>query len=111
MLQIQLGADRPLDPAPDGLGRSRVGSRPGMSEEEAWLAGRGVWKFKADRALAQEEAQIVDLEGTVLVVAKITGITKYGDRYALEGDPLLGDPRVGQPTSTPHRSRNSVGYF
>jgi len=23
----------------------------------------------------------------------------------------LGDPRVGKPTDTPHRSRNSVGYF
>jgi hypothetical protein len=82
-----------------------------MSEHEAWAAGRGVWKFNADRALQQEEVHVVDLAGTVLAVAEITGITKCGDRYALEGGLLLGDSRVGQPTATPHPSRNSVAYF
>ncbi len=47
----------------------------------------------------------------MLAIAKITGIVKCGNRYALEGDLLLGDPRVGKPTDSPHRSRNSVGYF
>lgn len=110
MLQIQMAAERPAGPD-DDLGRSHVGSRTGMTEAEAWEAGRGVWKFNADRALAQDEAQIVDLAGTVLAVARITGITKCRDRYALEGELLLGDPRVGKRTTTPHRSRNSVGYF
>lgn len=110
MLQIQLGPEQPADPD-DGLGRSTVGSRPGMSEQEAWEAGRGVWKLNADRALAQDEIQIVDLEGTVLAVGIIKGISKHRDRYALEGELLLGDPRVSKPTTTPHRSRNSVGYF
>ncbi|WP_244900439.1 hypothetical protein [Streptomyces nanshensis] len=82
-----------------------------MTETQAWQAGRGIWKFNADRALAQEEAQIITTDGEVLAVAKITGITKHGDRYALEGELLLGDPRVGKPTETPHRSRNSVAYF
>lgn len=103
------GPERAADPG-DWLGRSTIGSRPGMSEQEAWLTGRGVWVLKADRALAQDEAKIVDTAGTVLAVARITGITKCGERYALEGDLLPGDPRVGQPTTTPHRSRNSVGY-
>jgi hypothetical protein len=82
-----------------------------MSAREAWEAGRGVWKLNADRALAQDEVQIVDLEGMVLAVGTIKGISKHYDRYALEGELLLGDPRVGKPTTTPHRSRNSVGYF
>jgi hypothetical protein len=47
----------------------------------------------------------------VLAVATITGITKCGDRFALEGDLLAGDARVGKPTPTPHMSRNPVGYF
>jgi hypothetical protein len=47
----------------------------------------------------------------VLAVATITGISKHGDRYALEGELLRGDTRVGKPTTTPHRSRNSVAYF
>ncbi|MFI6030812.1 hypothetical protein [Amycolatopsis magusensis] len=110
MLQIQLGQGRPA-PADDWLDRSRIGSWPGMTEQDAWEAGRGVWVFNTDRALKQDEVQIVDLNGTVLAVARITGITKCGDRYALEGELLLGDARVGQPTATPHPSRNSVAYF
>ncbi|MCX4853712.1 hypothetical protein [Streptomyces canus] len=109
MLQIQLGPERPAPPD-DSLGRSTIGWRPGMTEEEAWEAGRGIWKFKADRALAQDEVQIIAPEGLVLAVATITGITKHGDRYALEGVLLRGDPRVGQPTGTPHSSRNPVAY-
>ncbi|MEC3974237.1 hypothetical protein [Amycolatopsis sp. H20-H5] len=112
MLQIQLGHERPVDPANDWLERSRVGSWPGMSEEQAWITGRGVWVFNTDRALRQDEVQIVDPSGTVLAVARIDGITKCGDRhYALEGSLLLGDPRVGNPTPTPHPSRNAVAYF
>lgn len=110
MLQIQLGAERPAGTG-DGLGRAMVGWRPGMSEEEAWQAGRGVWKFNADRALSQDEVQIINTDGTVLVVARITGISKHGDRYALEGDLLLGDARVGRLTASPHRSRNPVTYI
>jgi hypothetical protein len=110
MLQIQIGPEKPADPD-DALKRSTVGWRPGMTEGEAWEAGRGVWKFNADRALAQDEVQIINAEGIVLAVAKVTGITKHGDRYALQGKLLHGDERVGRPTETRHRSRNSVGYF
>ncbi|MFF4603492.1 hypothetical protein ACFY12_12175 [Streptomyces sp. NPDC001339] len=110
MLQIQIGAERAADPD-DRLGRTTLGWRPGMSEDDAWVAGRGIWKFKADRALAQDEVQIINTEGTVLAVAKITGISKHGDRYALEGELLRGDPRIGHPTSSPHLSRNPVTYI
>ncbi|MEU3356325.1 hypothetical protein [Streptomyces sp. NPDC037389] len=110
MLQIQLGAERPADTG-DGLGRATIGWRPGMSEDEAWQAGRGIWKFNADRALSQDEVQIINTEGTVLAVARITGISKHGDRYALEGDLLRGDARVGRPTPSPHLSRNPVTYI
>lgn len=110
MLQIQLGAERPAD-TDDGLGRTMIGWRPGMSEDEAWLAGRGIWKFNADRALSQDEVQIISTGGTVLAVARITGISKHGDRYALEGDLLRDDARVGRPTPSPHLSRNPVTYI
>ena len=110
MLQIQIGPRRDVA-AGDELGRSFIGWFPGMTEAEAWKVSRGVWKFKADRALEEPEAQIVNTEGTVLAVARITGITKCGGgRYALEGDLLTGDPRVGQPTPTPHPSRNPIAY-
>jgi hypothetical protein len=111
MLQIQLGALRAAR-TNDPLGRATLGYHPaGMTEAEAWTAGRGVWKLRLDRALAQDEVQIVNTDGTVLAVARITGVTKHGDRFALEGELLAGDPRVGQPTATPHPSRNSTAYF
>ena len=92
-------------------GTDHPGWRPGMSEADVWEVSRGIWKFNADRALSQDEVQIINTEGTVLAVAKITGITKHDGRYALEGELLLGDPRVGQPTPSPHLSRNPVTYI
>ncbi|MFI9625993.1 hypothetical protein [Streptomyces sp. NPDC052042] len=110
MLQIRIGPERAADVG-DGLARTLLGWRPGMSEDEAWEAGRGVWKFNADRALSQSEAQIINAAGTVLAVARITGISKHGDRFALQGELLRGDPRVGRPTPSPHLSRNPVTYI
>jgi hypothetical protein len=112
MLQIQLGPDREAGPD-DVLGRSRVGYRPGMTEEEAWETGRGVWRLNADRALEEDEVQIVNLDGIVVVVADILGVskTRVPGRYAIDGKLRVGDPRVGKPSTTPHRSRNSVAYF
>jgi hypothetical protein len=111
VLQIQLGQEQTVDPAADWLGRPSTGARPGMSETEAWTAGRGVWRLNTDRALRQDEVQIVDPSGTVLAIATITGLTKCGGYFALDGRLLVGDPRVGRPTTTPHRSRNPVAYF
>ncbi|MFG2651192.1 hypothetical protein [Streptomyces sp. NPDC048436] len=110
MLQIQIGAERAAD-AGDPLGRAVLGWRPGMSAAEAWEAGRGIWKFNADRALSQDEVQIINTAGTVLAVAKITGISKHGARYALEGKLLHDDLRIGRPTPCPHLSRNPVTYI
>ncbi|MCX4851448.1 hypothetical protein [Streptomyces sp. NBC_00893] len=110
MLQIQIGAERAAD-SEDRLMRTTLGWRRGMSEDEAWEAGRGIWKFNADRALSQDEVQIINTEGTVLAVARIIGISKHGDRYALEGELLRDDPRVGRPTGSPHLSRNPVTYI
>lgn len=113
MLQIQLGPDRQTDPSTEALGRSRIGYHPGMTEQEAWTAGRGVWVLKVDRALEQDEVQIVNLDGIVVAVAEILGIakTRASGRFAIDGQLKLGDPRVGKLTTTPHRSRNSVAYF
>lgn len=88
MLQIRLGRKRHAE-LNDHLGRSTTGSWPGMSEQQAWEVGRGTWKVNAVRALAQDEVQIIDLEGTVLAVAKINGVCKHDDRYELKGDLLL----------------------
>jgi hypothetical protein len=118
MLQIRIPPERPADPE-DALGRATIGSRPGMSEQEAWEAGRGLWKLDPVRARAENEVQIVDQEGIVLAVARIKGVTKHRERYyerhrarfAIEGELLLGDSRVGKPTPTPHRIGGPVRYF
>jgi hypothetical protein len=111
MIQIRLGHYEPVDPATDPLGREHIGFCDDMTEEHAWQVGRGVWKLAAQRVLEEDEVQIVNLGGAVLAGATITGISKHGVRQAIEGTLRLGDPRVGKPTTTPHRSRNSVGYF
>lgn len=110
MIQIRLGPDRAVDPSTDPLCRTRVGARPDMSEQQAWEAGRGVWKLRAARAMAEREVQIVDQRGTILAVAEITGLEKYGDRQALRGTLRLGDPRVGQPSPYSAVSRNPISY-
>ncbi|MBN9801345.1 MAG: hypothetical protein ACQEXM_26130 [Actinomycetota bacterium] len=111
MLQIKLGPQGPAFVG-DALGRSRVGAFEGMSPQEAWLAGRGAWKLNPSAALAQDEAQVIDSSGTVLAVARITGISKAADgRFIVDGELLVDDARVGQPTPHPHRSRNPLAYF
>ncbi|WP_084654690.1 hypothetical protein [Nocardia altamirensis] len=110
MLQIRLDGLRSAGEA-DPLGRATIGYQQGMSEQQAWDAGRGVWKMNADRVLEHEEAQIIDPGGVVRAVARITGISKHGDRRAIEGQLLSGDGRVGRQTTTPHPSRNPVHYI
>lgn len=113
MLQIRIGQVRSMDPLTEALGRGRIGYRPGMTEQQAWEAGRGVWVLKVDRALEQDEVQVINLDDIVLAVAEVLGVskTRAPGRYAIDGRLKLGDPRVGKPTTTPHRSRNSVRYF
>lgn len=110
MLQIRLGTHETVDPTKDPLGRTSIGWWEGMSEREAWDAGRGVWRLKATRVLEQDEIQIVSPTNEILVVATITAVRKYDDRRAVEGDVKWGDARVGQPAPHPHTSRNPVAY-
>lgn len=107
--QIQIGGDKPA-PQPDPLGRGRIGYFPGISEAEAWERGRAVWKLNPQVVLTKDELQVVNTSGLVLAVGEITGITKAGDRYIIEGNLLQGDARVGQQTTTPHPSQNPVYY-
>ena len=98
----------------DRLGRSAIGYFPRMTEDEAWQAGRGVWKMNAARAARQKFAVVVG-EGRIRVVAEITGVTVLGDRVALEGHVLpAGHPLRERYLDTPdpvvNGSQNPVGY-
>jgi hypothetical protein len=102
----------------DPLGRTFIGYFPRITEDEAWEAGRGVWKMNREKAGRQRFALIVG-EGTVRAVAEITGYTEHttatGTRGALEGTPLsaghpVRDAYLGQPDPVANGSQNPVGY-
>ena len=70
----------------DPLGRAHIGYFPRMTADEAWEAGRGVWKMNREKASRQRFALIVG-EGVVRAVAEITGYSEHetvtGTRGAL----------------------------
>jgi hypothetical protein len=109
-LQIKLAKEREQPVGEDPMGRSHVGYRPGLTQTEIWKRGRGTWKLKCDRVLEQDEAEVIDPDETVVAIAKITGVSKYGDRLAVDGELLVNDPRVGSKTKHPHPSRNPVAF-
>jgi hypothetical protein len=102
----------------DPLGRTFIGYFPRMTEQEAWDAGRGVWKMSLDKATRQRFALVVG-EGQVRVVAEITGATVHetpsGTRVALDGEPLpAGHPvreaYLGHADPVANGSQNPVAY-
>ena len=103
----------------DPLGRAFIGYFPRMTEDEAWDAGRGVWKMNREKAGRQRFALIVG-EGVVRAAAEITGLsiehdTANGKRIALEGRVLpeghpVREAYVGQPDPVTNSSQNPVGY-
>jgi hypothetical protein len=102
----------------DALSRQYIGYFPRMTEDEAWEAGRGVWKMAFEKASRQRFALIVG-EGLVRAVAEITGATVYdtasGQRVALDGEVLaeghpVRDAYLGQPDPVVNGSQNPIGY-
>lgn len=111
-LRLKLGAYEPC--TTDVLGRPFIGYFPRMTEQEAWDAGRGVWKLNAEKATRQRFALIVG-EGLVRAVGEISGITAYGDRVALDGASLpsghpIRDRYLDTPDPVVNGSQNPVGY-
>jgi hypothetical protein len=111
-LRLKLGGYETVQGDP--LGRDYVGYFPRMTEEEAWEAGRGVWRMNTEKASRQRFALIVG-EGVVRAVGEIAGVTVHGDRVALEGAVLaeghpVRDALVGRPDPVVNGSQNPVGY-
>jgi hypothetical protein len=100
----------------DPLGRPHVGYFPRMTEQEAWDAGRGVWKMNRQRAARQKFSLIVG-EGQVRAIGEVTGFrpTDDGDRVELVGHLLeaghpVYDAYMGQPDPIDNGSQNPVAY-
>ena len=98
----------------DPMGRMSIGYFPRMTEEEAWTAGRGVWKANKDR-LSREKFALIIGDNQVCAVAEITGVSDHGDRVAAEGTVLgeghpVRDAWMGRPDPVVNNSQNPVGY-
>lgn len=111
-IRIKLGDYRTVQDDP--LGRAYVGYFPRMTVEEAWVAGRGVWKMNRERA-GRERFAVVVGGGAVRVVAEITGLEVHADRIALLGHPVADDHPlheryVGQPDPVDSGSQNPIAY-
>jgi hypothetical protein len=111
MLQIKIAARQSVNPEQDPMGRTWVGYTPGMSEEDAWEAGRGCWVMKASRAIDEDEVQIVSGEGTILAVATMRGLIKHGNRLEIIGDLQKGHERVGTVAGHVSKSQNPISYL
>ncbi len=116
-VRLKLGSYLPMDN--DVLGRTHVGYFPRMTEQEAWEAGRGVWKMAVEKVRRERFALIV-AEGVVRAVGEITGAetheTDTGARVALQGHVLPEDHPVraawiGQPDPVVNGSQNPIGYL
>jgi hypothetical protein len=107
MIQVKLGY---LKPASATDPRGTIGWYPGMTETQAWEAGRMFWKLDPARAHRQNELQVIAPDQTVLCVGRIDSLKRHGDRYEIVGTLLHGDPRVGKKTQFEHAPRRTFIY-
>lgn len=111
-IRIALGNYEPVEGDP--LGRDYIGYFPRMTEQEAWIAGRGVWKISPE-SVGREVCALIVGGGLVRAIAKIEGMTQHEDRYAIEGE-LVGpghpvyDAYFGKPDPLSNSSRNRIAY-
>jgi hypothetical protein len=102
----------------DPVGRTHIGYFPRMTEQEAWEAGRAVWKMNADKARRQRFALVVG-EGVVRAVGEIIDLAEHdigiGRRVELRGQVLpeghpVREAYLGQSDPVVNGSQNPVGY-
>ncbi len=94
---------------PDSMGRTHTGFRAGLSVDELWDRGRGLWKSSADRLLASSVLIIV-YQRAVQMVGTIDGVMKHGDALEIVGIPLPDHHLIGQPDPLDNNSHNPIAY-
>lgn len=123
MLHITLGPWKEAD-SEDGLGRSHVGYREGMSQQEMYDANHGEWAIGARGRNGSQHYALFSFGGHVVqaleifefkLTRKFTPADKRDNKYTIHGKPLAtGHPVFekyvgeGMPV-TP--GRNPVRYF
>lgn len=111
-VRFKLGYYSPV--TDDPLDRDHIGYFPRMTEEEAWQAGRGVWKANRERVIREQFAVIIG-DGRVCAVAEIHEVVDLEGRLAVDGEVLaeghpVRDAWIGQPDPVVNASQNPVGY-
>ncbi|MDH6291926.1 zinc-ribbon domain-containing protein [Rhodococcus opacus] len=94
-VRVTLGDSAPADPD-DPLGRTHIGYAPGLTPQELWERGRGVWKLRADHVAASTIVLIV-YDKTIVLVASITGLTLHRGGLAILGEPVPDHRLIGTP--------------
>lgn len=110
MITLRMGAERALLPG-DPIGRSVMGWTPGLSPRECWTRTRGLWLLDERRVLAEDTVLVVDPNWIIRAEVQITGITKHGNKRAIEGVvlPGTGGPGSGEPLELPGSRAGSAG--
>jgi hypothetical protein len=111
-VRLRLGKYEPVQADP--LGRAFTGYFPRMTEQEAWEAGRGLWRMNTDKVSRERFALVVG-EGRVRAVAQVTGIAVHGDRVELQGHVLpdghpVREAYLNRLDPVENSSQNPVGY-
>ncbi|MFG1913022.1 hypothetical protein [Kribbella sp. NPDC048928] len=107
-VRVKMGAGRTA-PQPDPLGRALIGYAADLAPAELWERGRGVWKAKV-AAIAESDLAILAVDGQVVMVGTVNGVTFHEDRVAISGRPLPTHPLIGGPDPLHNDSRNPIAY-
>ncbi len=111
-LQIKIKPRHPAN-VDDELGRKECGSYAGITPDEAWERGRAAWSLDPGRVFEKVgEVEIIDHDDVVIAIALLDGLVRHpGNKYEITGTVQAHDPRIGQPSSHPHPSRNRINYY
>ena len=107
VVRIKIAAEQSARREADS--RALIGYRDGLSANELWNRGREAWKLRAEKVLACELLLIAH-DGIIRMVGTIEGVSKQGDRLAIEGTPIANHPLIGQADPLHNTSQNPITY-
>lgn len=99
--------DEQTAPAHDPLGRLLIGYRQGLTAEQLWERGRGVWRWQLEHVAASTHLLIVH-DRTVVAVGSIAGVMFHAEGLAIVGEPIKSHRLIG--TRDPLYSANPLAH-
>lgn len=105
-IRVCLDIEQPA-PTDDPLERSWIGYRQGLTAEQLWERGRGVWRWQLGHVAASTHLLIVH-ERTVVAVGSIAGIMFHAEGLAIVGEPIESHRLIG--ARDPLYSANALAH-